>query len=139
MNATNLLTAILFTAIAGAAFAAQQPEAEVARDGILIRYGEATGHYAVPPSSQPSTMTRAKVMAAVTRAREDGTLRPAGEAPPETALAPFEAPSKLARADVKERVLDAREEGKLRWNGNAYGYERREFRGRLFGTAAMNR
>lgn len=113
MNATKLFALTLLTAVAGAAFAGET-------GGILITRGEASGHYAVPPSTVPSTLSRDTVKAGVARARIDGTLMPAGAAL-WGSRAMYDTPrSTLARAEVKAQVLQARLDGTLMPAGEAY-------------------
>ena len=103
MNATKLFAFTVLTAVAGAAFAG---------DGVLIRYGEGSGHYAVPPSVTPSSTGRDTVKASVAEARAAGTLLPAGGASWGSAM--YKTPSTtMARADVKAEVMQARVDGTL--------------------------
>ena len=113
MNATKLFAFTVLTAVAGATFAG---------DGVLIRTGEASGHYAVPPSTSPSGLSRETVTAEVARARRDGTLMPAGAALWGSRAMYDTRPSTLARADVKTQVLQARLDGTLMPAGEAYGF-----------------
>ncbi len=114
MNATKLFAFTLLTAVAGAAFAG---------DGVLIRTGEASGHYAVPPSPTASSLSREAVQEAVAQARSEGTLMPAGAAS-WGSRAMYDTPSKstVARADVKAQVLQARMDGTLIPAGDAYAF-----------------
>jgi hypothetical protein len=110
MNATKLFALTLLTAVSGAAFAG---------DGVLIRTGEASGHYAVPPSTPRSTLSRESVVAEVTRARAEGTLMPAGAAL-WGSRAMYDKPSTFARAEVKAQVMQARLDGTLIPAGEAH-------------------
>jgi len=113
MNATKLFALTLLSAVAGAAFADET-------GGTLIRTGEASGQYAVPPKVVPSKMSRDTVKAGVARARIDGTLMPAGAALYGSRAMYDTPPSKLARADVKAQVMQARADGTLIPTGEAY-------------------
>jgi hypothetical protein len=110
MNASKLFAFTLLTAVAGAAFAG---------DGVLIRNGEGSGHYAVPPSMPKSNLSRDVVKATVLRARAEGTLMPAGAALWGSRAMYDTPPSGLPRAEVKAQVLQARANGTLLPAGEA--------------------